>query len=70
MNRRRSPRLSAGFLFKRVLHMTAIERMVRAYVQLRNRKKLENMKVYRRRLVIELKFNEERSRFKLSDQTA
>ena len=35
--------------------MSAIERMVRAYAQLRNRKELENMKAYRHRLVTELK---------------
>jgi hypothetical protein len=42
-------------LFKRVLHLSAIERMVRAYVELRNRKELENMKAHRHRLVTDLK---------------
>ena len=35
--------------------MSAIERMVRAYAQLRNRKELENMRAHRLRLVTELK---------------
>ena len=35
--------------------MSAIERMVRVYVELRNRKELENMKAHRHRLVAELK---------------
>ena len=35
--------------------MSAIERMVRAYAQLRNRKELENMKAHRHRLITELK---------------
>ena len=35
--------------------MSAIERMVRAYVELRNRKALEHMKAHRSPLVTELK---------------
>jgi hypothetical protein len=34
--------------------MSAIERMVRAYVELRNRKELEIMKAHRHRLITEL----------------
>jgi hypothetical protein len=35
--------------------MSAIERMVRAYVELRNRKELEIMKAHRHHLITELK---------------